>query len=523
MAIRKKPYMAVASFSLTTNVVVMNKHTQAYPIKIVSRTASLARLRKIRLSWFVAGVAFSLGCTSALTPIFNSSETIEATDDVSSTVELSDNNVVELENIVSASNQDEIKGQAEEEEEVATNDTPPTNTEEKTSEVAAEATVIYPQKLELKAQKGDTLASILARAGVSKDDSNTALSSIRTVFNPRKLDTKTILSLNIDKDAKGNVIIKSLKIPASAITNIELSRNNDDQFIVKKLDVPVVKKLARVGSEINGNIYKTGANLGIPSSMMSELVNAYSYDVDFQRDLKKGSSLDVLFERTETKDGAIVGSGNLVFSELTMGDKIVKIYRYTDKNGHADFYNEKGESIRKALLRTPVNGARITSGYGMREHPLSGYTKMHKGVDFGAPTGTPVYAAGDGVVEVAARENGYGNFLKIKHTDKYATAYAHLSRYAGGISPGKRVKQGQIVAYVGSTGASTGPHLHYEILVKDEQVNPANVRFKMGNVLQGKDLLAFRSNIGKVEERLASIGRGKTVAMTDDGKKSATN
>ena len=494
---------------------VMNKHSQDsqqnQPIKIVSRTASLVRLRKIRFSWFIAGVAFSLGCTSALTPVFNSSnETI-------ATLELSDDNVVELEDIVSASNDTAIKEQAEEE--VASDDIISKQTEEKPTEIA----VIYPQKLELKAKKGDTIASILARAGVSKDDARSAFTAISSIFNPKKLDAKTILSLNLDKDTSGNIIIKSLKMPASAVSTIELSRNAKNKFIVQKIDVPVIKTLARVGGEINGSIYKTGASLGIPSSMMSQLVNAYSYDVDFQRDLKKNSSIDVLFERTETKDGVVVGAGNLVFSQLNMGDKTVRLYRYTDKNGNADFYNEKGESIRKALLRTPINGARITSGYGMREHPLSGYTKMHKGVDFGASTGTPVYAAGDGVVAVSGWENGYGNLLKIKHTDKYATAYAHLSRFAGGISPGKKVKQGQIVAYVGSTGDSTGPHLHYEILVNNTQVNPANVRFKMGNVLQGKDLLAFRSNIGKIDTQIASIGRGKTVAMAESSKKSTAN
>jgi murein DD-endopeptidase MepM/ murein hydrolase activator NlpD len=219
----------------------------------------------------------------------------------------------------------------------------------------------------------------------------------------------------------------------------------------------------------------------------------------------------------------VASNGNFVFSELNLGGRVLKIFRYTDKNGNSDFYNEKGESIRKALMKTPINGARITSGYGMRNHPISGYTKMHRGIDFGAPIGTPIYAAGDGVVQAASVRNGYGNYLKIKHNSQYSSAYAHLSRYASGIAPGKHVKQGQIVAYVGMTGAATGPHLHYEILVNNVQVNPANVKFKTGTVLQGKELVAFRENMNKIEARLASISRGNTVAMVDEEKRKITD
>jgi len=495
---------------------VMHQYPSSYPVKIVSRTASLARIRKIRLSWLVASVAFGFGCTSALTPFFDNLEMVVAAKNETALAVASLKKAASLEDIVGAAPADIVPAETVIAQEVAKEKA----AQKRTLEVAKN----YPLSLDLKIQKGDTLVGLLTDVGVSSSEAKSAFETVRTVFNPRKLTAGSKVAVVLDKASDGSIIVRNLKLPSSALSTVELARTRDDDFIVKKTDTPLTKKLARAGGTIDSSIYQTGAEAGIPPAMLGEIINAYSYDVDFQRDIKKGNSIDVLFERMETKDGVAAGNGNLVYAELNLGNKVQKLYRYTDKNGNSDFYNEKGESVRKALLRTPISGARITSGFGMREHPLSGYTKMHKGVDFGAPTGTPIYAAGDGVVEVVRRENGYGNYLKIKHNTKYSSAYAHLSRYASGIKQGKFVKQGQIVAYVGSTGASTGPHLHYEILANNSQVNPANVKFKTGNVLAGKELLAFKGNQGKIESRLASIARGKTVAMVDEAvQKKATN
>jgi|CXWL01.1.fsa_nt_gi murein DD-endopeptidase MepM/ murein hydrolase activator NlpD len=487
----------------------MNEQTTAYPIKIVCRTASISRLRKLRLSWLVAGVAFGIGCTSSLTPIFSTGSLVASAQNPIDTSNLQAS--APLEDIVGAS-------PAEYTAEVA-----PQILSEVNDSKALETPALYPQTLEFKVKKGDTLVSLLADTGITLDEAKNAFDAIRTVFNPRKLDIGSTITVKIDKNSNGDIIVREFKMPVSGLSTIELSRTKDDQFSVKKTSVPLTKRLARAGGTINSSIYQTGSDSGISASMLNEIINAYSYDVDFQRDVKKGDSIDVLFERMETNDGAVAGNGNIVFSELNLGDRVLKIYRYTDKNGNADFYNEKGESIRKALLRTPINGARITSSFGMREHPISGYTKMHRGVDFGAPIGTPIYAAGDGVVASASVKSGYGNYLKIQHNNKYSSAYAHLSRFASGVSPGKKVKQGQIVAYVGMTGSTTGPHLHYEILAGNEQVNPANIKFKTGSILQGKELASFRSNMSKIEAKLASIERGKTVAMADDDKQKITN
>jgi len=501
---------------------VMQEYKTNAPVKIVSRSASNARARRRILSWSIIGIAFSFGCTSALTPIFDGINAVSvAKQEIPPAIETikaeSMKQLASLEEIVGAAPVEQ--NAAPQEQKLSSGETSQIDIKKKALQIARD----YPATLDLKVKKGDTLVGMLTDAGVDEDEAKEAFASVRSVFNTRKLVAGSIITAKLDKDSGGNVIVRNLKLPASSLSTVELSRNNDDEFIVKKQDVPLVKRLARAGGTINGSIYQTGANAGIPSSMMSEIVNAYSYDVDFQRDVKKGDAIDILFERNETKDGVVAGNGNLVFAELNLGDRDLKLFRYTDKNGNSDFYNEKGESVRKALLRTPISGARITSGYGMREHPISGYTKMHKGVDFGAPIGTPIYASGDGVVEIVRRENGYGNYLRIKHNAKYSSAYAHLSRYASGITTGKRVKQGQIVAYVGMTGATTGPHLHYEILANNEQVNPANVKFKTGTVLAGKELLAFKGNMSKIEAKLASINRGNTVAMADDGKKDSLN
>ena len=483
----------------------MNEYPVSYPIKILSRSASVARLRKIRLSWIMASLAFGVGCMSALTPYLDNLEVVVAAKQEIAPAVASLKRMASLEDIISAVPEEAPTNPAQLAVKSQKNDS------KKSLEIARN----YPVSLELKVQKGDSLVSMLTDAGVPSDEAKEAFDALKTSFNPRKLIVGNVMSVRLDKDDAGNVFVQNLKLPTSVLSTVELSRAENDEFTVKKIDAPLTKKLARAGGVINSSIYQTGAEVGIPPAMLSEIINAYSYDVDFQRDIKKGSSIDVLFERMETKDGVAAGNGNLVFVELNLGNRIVKLYRYTDKSGNADFYNEKGESVRKALLRTPVSGAKITSGYGMRMHPLLGYTKMHKGIDFGAPIGTPVYAAGDGVVAKVAWENGYGNYLRINHNGKYATAYAHLSRYASGISAGKRVKQGQIVAYVGQTGGATGPHLHYEILVNNDQVNPANVKFKTGNMLAGRELLAFRGSLGKIEARLASIARGNAVAMLD--------
>ena len=368
----------------------------------------------------------------------------------------------------------------------------------------------YLEHVTLTARSGDTLSALLNRAGLIHGEVHRIVKALRPVYDPRTLRPRHHFTLQIDKDTQGVLTVRQLTIALSATEEVILSRNEGGTFDAMKKTLPTVKETARASGTITSSLYETARYGGIPEPLVGELINAYSYDVDFQRDIKSGDALEVLFEQTRTEEGVVVQGGQVLHATLTLGGKDIAIYRYTDSGGSSGYYNAKGESIRKALLKTPINGARISSRYGKRRHPVLGYTKMHKGVDFAAPTGTPVFAAGDGVVERASRYGGYGKYVRIRHNGKYASAYAHLHRYGKDIRAGRRVKQGQVIGYVGSTGRSTGPHLHYEILAYGKQINPSRQKFKTGRVLKGKELARFKTHAKEMESLIASLPPLKT-------------
>ncbi len=475
----------------------MQAETYSYPIRIVSRKA--ARKRTRRISSFILGVAFGVGCVSALSPSLLPQSLISASNAPAVMVETA------AVGRIAEQTAPAIPMAPEPEPVVLVEAEPEPDPRE-----------LYPLIVELRVENGDTLINMLTDVGAPYEEAHLVVEAVRKVYNPRTIDVGQLISVRLDMPEGVHApVITELSIPVSSTSMVTAIRQegSGERFLAEKIDEPVVTKLARAGGRINSSLYETGVNNGLPLGLINEIITAYSYDIDFQRDIKAGNDMDVLFEQIQTRDGDQVGYGNVLFAQLDLGDRQLKIYRYTDKNGDSDYYNEKGESVRKALLRTPINGARITSRYGKRMHPILGYNKMHRGVDFGAPTGTPIYAAGDGKVEFAGRKGGYGNYLRIRHNGTYASAYAHISRFAKGIAPGTKVKQGQIIAYVGSTGASTGPHLHYEILANGVQVNPSGVKFKTGTILKGKELAAFKETKQKIETQLASIPRKIDLAM----------
>jgi murein DD-endopeptidase MepM/ murein hydrolase activator NlpD len=485
----------------------MQEHAPFYPVKITSR--SIAKKRFKRVSWFVLGASFGIGCALVTLTFARPSVTIASkSSETPETLAQQhyDAPVTKSIDIVAFALPP-----------VATNEAAKTKSEAKSA-----PSVIYPIAMDMKVQNGDTLMNLLTDAGATYDEAQNAVDSLRTVYNPKKLDIGQNISITLDKspDDSASPVITSVKVPTSATSTIEIVRKSgqNHDFEVKKIIEPVERRLAHAGGKINSSLYETGVTAGIPASLLNDIINAYSYDVDFQRDIQPGDSMDVLYERLETKDGASAGHGNMLYAELNLSGDVMRIYRYVDKSGFVDFYNQNGESLKKAMLRTPINGAKITSGYGMRTHPLLGYSKMHRGVDFGAATGTPIYAAGDGVVDFSGRKGGYGNYLRIKHNNKYSSAYGHISRFASNVAPGRHVKQGQIVAYVGSTGMATGPHLHYEIMVNNEQVNPSNVKFKAGNILAGKEMASFRKNMNQIEAQRDSTPRKTDVAEVKSKK-----
>jgi len=480
----------------------MQEHKTFYPVKIQSR--SIAKKRFRRVSWFVLGTSFGVGCAVMMSPAIAPSTWITASQPAPASFATTEPTAPEPSvntALTMASSATETKPEAKLVAKSETNG----------------KSQIYPVSLALKVENGDTLMNILTDTGVSYEEAQNAVDSIRTVYNPKKLDVGQNVAIVLDKNSgsSGTPIISSVTLPVSTTSTVEITRKNAEKndFDVKKIVLPVERKLAHAGGKITSSLYETGMASGIPAGLLNDIITTYSYDVDFQRDIQPGDMMDVLYERMETKDGIAAGNGEVLFAELTLSGRVMKVFRYVDKAGNADYYNDKGESVRKALLRTPINGAKITSGFGMRSHPIMGYSKMHRGVDFGAPTGTPIYASGDGTVDYVGRKGGYGNYLRIKHNPKYGSAYAHISRFASGLRPGQKVKQGQIVAYVGTTGMSTGPHLHYEILVNNEQVNPSSVKFKAGNILQGKEMAAFKKNMEQIQAQLASTPRKTDLAI----------
>jgi murein DD-endopeptidase MepM/ murein hydrolase activator NlpD len=282
---------------------------------------------------------------------------------------------------------------------------------------------------------------------------------------------------------------------------LEQARKKDAKSIERTVAYLPQQTTLKAEGAIYGSFYQSAMNAGVGSRILNKAIKALSYDIDFQRDIKRGDKFVILYDAV-AKGSKVLESYEPKYIKLTLRKREVEIFI----DGDEYFYRD-GSSAKKSLLRTPIDGARITSGFGMRFHPILGYSKMHKGTDFGAPTGTPIYAAGNGTVEKAGYNGAYGNYVRIKHNATYSTAYAHASRIAPGIKAGKTVKQGQVIAYVGSTGRSTGPHLHYEVLQKGAQINPASIKIDFGNKLTGKALANFKAKQAKI---LAELEKAPT-------------
>ncbi len=351
---------------------------------------------------------------------------------------------------------------------------------------------------------GDTLMSLLDEAGLNSKEAAEIINAFSKKFNPRKLNIGTIVALNFEEQASAHRLIDML-VTINSTKRIEVSRNLNNEFSAREILVPLVHKIDRKTAVIRNSFISTALELSVPANAIMEIIRAFSYDVDFQRDIKRGDKLEVVLDKFYTEDGKFSHSGDILYSSLTLSGKKISIYHFSNSSGQTSYYNEKGESIKKEFLRTPINAARISSKFGMRQHPVHGYSKMHRGVDFAAPVGTPIIAAGSGIIEIINNHYGnYGKYIRIKHNSTYSTVYAHASRFANGLKPGAKVNQGQVLAYVGTTGVTTGPHLHYEVIEHGKQINPLKFKFaSSGGKLTGKDLEKFKQTKLKVEKHLS--------------------
>jgi len=362
--------------------------------------------------------------------------------------------------------------------------------------------------------KGDTLNDILLRQGVPAPEAHDALAAMRNMLDPRALKPGVELKLTFAPEADGQSRLMKVSLPTSPAETVKVERDGKDAFSGSRIAHPLTRRLVRTEGTVRSSLYEDAIASSVPANLLVELIRAFSYDVDFQREMQPGDRFEVVFEQFMDARGELAKTGNVVYAELTLSGHRFKIYRFEREKGFVDYFNAKGESVRKALLRTPIDGARISSGYGMRLHPILGYTTMHKGVDFAAPTGTPIMAAGDGVVQLAGGRGNYGIYLRVSHNGEYSTAYAHMSGIARGIRVGSHVHQGEVIGYVGSTGLATGPHLYYEVLVHDRQINPLSVRLPTGVKLAGKELQAFLAMKDATDASIAALPLPAKVAKT---------
>ena len=365
--------------------------------------------------------------------------------------------------------------------------------------------------IDLEVEQGDTLLDMLISQKVEEQEAHKVIAALKSEFNPRalRIGQKISLTLARHETIGDRNAVKELAINLPNLSTVELERMKTGGFSVEAIKAELEDHAMRAVGTVRTSLFQAAYDAGIPSNVMGEIVKAYSYDVDFQREIHPGDKIEVLMDRRETKEGKVGGYANARYASLTLGKQKLEIFRFTDANGRESWFNAKGENVVKSLLKTPVHAARITSGFGMRRHPILGYGKMHRGVDFGASTGTPILAAGDGVVTYRGWSNGYGNFVQIPHNGTYTTAYGHCSRF-GKIAVGQRVKQGQVIAYVGATGMATGPHLHFEVRQNGAQVNPTAMKFNTSQTLAGADLQKFKARQGTIKQELAGVSPTST-------------
>ena len=350
-------------------------------------------------------------------------------------------------------------------------------------------------------QNNDTIDKVLRKFDVNVND----VKNITAEIANKKLSNifiNTEIKI-ITKEDQGINKLVSFFYPIDEITSVEVKRNKDE-FVINKNILKLEKKEVVLSNSIKNNLYSSAIEVGVEPNIIVEFANIFGFEVDFQRDIQVGDKFEIYYERLLDEDGVIRNTGKIFYASMFVNNKEISLYNFK-YNNETGFYDVDGKSVIKTLMKTPINGARLSSSFGFRRHPILGFNKLHQGTDFAAKTGTPIMASGSGVVVMAQKYKGYGNYVKIRHNSTYETAYAHMSKYGRGIRKGVRVNQGQIIGYVGSTGLSTGPHLHYEVIANGKRVNSQRLKLPTGKTLDNEARNKFEVERIKIDVRLSNL------------------
>ncbi|CAN1593504.1 NlpD Membrane proteins related to metalloendopeptidases [Candidatus Pelagibacterales bacterium] len=363
-------------------------------------------------------------------------------------------------------------------------------------------------KVELKVRNGDSIQRILYDQKISPSEVNNVLNALRREYNFGTLRNDQKVYLIVKREKNGNFVSR-LTVNIDNITSVHVFLNKDNVYETKRVTKILTKKNHLIETTIDRGIYRTAKQSGIENSIVAQFARLYGFEVDFQRDLKKNDKIKIFYERYLDDDGVSQRTGNIIYSEITNVEKNIILYRYEYPNGTIAYFTPEGKSIEKSLMRTPINGAKLSSRYGFRIHPILGYNQKHQGTDFAAPIGTPVMASGAGTVEYSGWKGGYGKFISIRHSPVYQTNYAHLQDYAKGIRRGAKVQQGQVIGYLGSTGSSTGPHLHYEVVVNGRKENSQTLKLPSAAPLEGNNKNFFKIQKRNIDNLILEASKKK--------------
>ena len=351
-------------------------------------------------------------------------------------------------------------------------------------------------------KKNDTIEKILKNYKIKSEDIKNISTKLKAIKLSNIYAGRKLSLIYKKQEDKLNTVV-NLIYPVTNTSSVEV-RRSQNAFIIKENILQLYKKEVVVRNVIKNNLYSSAIDAGVEPNIIVEFARIYGFEVDFQRDIRKGDWFEIFYEKFEDDNKKVRDTGKIIYASMFVNGEEINLYNFKFKN-EEEYYDIKGKSITKSLMKTPINGARLSSAYGMRKHPILGYNKMHRGTDFAAPSGTPIMASGSGTITRARWCGGGGNCVKIKHNSTYETIYAHMKAFAKGVREGRKVKQGQIIGYVGSTGMSTGPHLHYEVIVNGKKVNSQRLKLPSGKTLKGEARENFELERIKIDLKISAL------------------